>query len=189
MVKLRWIAIVIVIVGLSACKSQQPASSNYQIEQLQNQLKKVNTRLDSIENILLRREHVLQQSEHDSLLFSLRRTACLGNCPVFTLDVYYDGWVKYVGKNYVDLMGIYTGNLSKNQISYIKKAFSDAGFYKFKNQYNDGRLDIPATIIEYNGPGGIKKVEARTDIPRPFRLLANDMESLVNEINWTAEKY
>jgi hypothetical protein len=123
--------------------------------------------------------------DHKSLFFSLKRTPCLGTCPVYSLEVFTDGFVKYYGKNYVELIGDYSGSLSQEQLADVEVLFNNADFYAFDAEYNDGRLDIPATIIEYHGPDGDKKVEARTEIPKNFRLLASELEKLIKEIDWT----
>ena len=82
------------------------------------------------------------------------------------------------------MLGIYTANLSQEQMSKIEKIFREAHFYAFRNEYDDNRLDIPSMIIEYHGPQGVKSVNARTEIPHSFRKMAVELEELADEIKW-----
>ena len=176
----------ILLIGLYACSSKQEVAVNQaQIDKLNQYIMTLSAKVDSLENVVEEQQKSNFLVDHKSLLFSLKRTPCLGTCPVFKLEVYTDGFVLYKGKNYVDLIGDYTGVLNSEQLAVVVKFFNDADFYAFESEYNDGRLDIPATIIEYYGPKGDKKVEARTEIPKKFRVLTSELEKLIKEIDWT----
>ena len=174
------------LIGLYACSSNQEVVDNQvQIDKLNQYIMSLSAKVDSLEGVIEDQQKSMLLVDHKSLLFSLKRTPCLGTCPVFKLEVYTDGFVMYSGKNYVELIGEYNGLLNLEQLADVKKLFSNSDFYTFESEYNDGRLDIPATIIEYYGPNGEKKVEARTEIPKKFRVLASELEKLIKEIDWT----
>lgn len=176
----------ILLVGLFACSSNQEVVDNQlQIDKLNQYIMNLSAKVDSLEGVIEEQQKSMLLVDHKSLLFSLKRTPCLGTCPVFKLQVYTDGFVIYNGKNYVELIGDYSGVLDSEQLANVNELFSNAEFYTFQSEYNDGRLDIPATIIEYYGPQGDKKVEARTEIPKKFRVLASELETLIKEIDWT----
>lgn len=174
------------LIGLYACSSKQEVAVNQeQIDKLNQYIMTLSAKVDSLEKVVEDQQKSMLLVDSKSLLFSLKRTPCLGTCPVFKLEVYADGFVMYNGKNYVELIGDYTGVLNSEQLADVEKFFSEADFYAFESEYNDGRLDIPATIIEYYGSQGNKKVEARTEIPTKFRVLASELEKLIKEIDWT----
>lgn len=151
---------------------------------MNTQIDALNAKVDSLEEQLKYSVDLENLLSHDSLLFSYRRTPCLGNCPVFTFKVYKDGWATYEGSHYVDLLGVYTANLTASQMMKVERLFKEAHFYTFKNTYDDSRMDIPSMIIEYHGPQGVKKVVARTSIPHTFRKLAVDLQEFSDEIKW-----
>lgn len=151
---------------------------------MQAQIDYLNKKVDSLETALSLNKELESILIHDSLLFSLRQTPCYGNCPVYTFKVYKDGWATYDGSNYVDLLGVYTSQLTSNQIIEIERVFREAHFYTFKDEYDDSRLDIPSMILEYHGPRGVKKVTARTSIPQTFRALVVDLKKLADNITW-----
>lgn len=169
---------------LGACSSNKDVSQ-VQIDKLNQYIMTLSAKVDSLEGVIEDQQKSMLLDDHKSLLFSLKRTPCLGTCPVYKLEVYTDGFVRYNGKNYVNLIGDYSGVLNPEQITEVENLFINADFYAFQAEYNDGRLDIPATIIEYFGPEGDKKVEARTEIPKNFRVLATELEKLIEEIDWT----
>jgi len=176
----------IILIGLFACSSNQEVVDNQvQIDKLNSYIMSLSAKVDSLEKVIEDQQKSMHLVDHKSLLFSLKRTPCLGTCPVFKLEVYTDGFVIYNGKNYVDLIGDYNGILNPEQLNNVENLFINADFYSFEAEYNDGRLDIPATIIEYYGSEGEKKVEARTEIPRKFRVLTSELEMLIKEIDWT----
>ena len=148
------------------------------------QIESLNKKVDSLQTELALNKELENMLIHDSLLFSLRRTPCFGNCPVYTFKVYTDGWATYEGSNFVDLLGVYIAQLTNAQMREVEKIFGDARFYTFKDEYDDSRLDIPSMIIEYHGPRGIKKVTARTSIPQTFRTMVVDLQELSDSITW-----
>lgn len=158
--------------------------STAKLDAMNLQIETLSAKVDSLEEQLKYSVDLEKLLSHDSLLFSYRRTPCLGTCPVFTFKVYKDGWATFEGDHYVDLLGVYTANLTASQMMKVEAIFKEAHFYSFDNRYDDSRQDIPSTIIEYHGPQGVKKVVARTSIPHTFRKLSVDLEEFTDEIKW-----
>ena len=177
--------VLIIFLGffLAACQNSSHISKEEYAE-LQNQVRYLKNKVDSLEKQLDHKADSESLLQHDSLLFSIKKTPCLGPCPEYEFKVYQDGWASYQGKNFVDMLGIYTGNLTVRQMNAIDEAFRKAHFYAFRDMYDDARLDIPSIIIEYHGPQGVKKVVARTEIPHSFRVLAVDLEEIADQIKW-----
>jgi hypothetical protein len=38
-------------------------------------------------------------------LVTLRRTACFGTCPVYSLEIFVDGFIRYIGIDFVQYTG------------------------------------------------------------------------------------
>lgn len=151
---------------------------------MQDEISQLKHQVDSLENRLKYMGELEELLNHDSLLFSYRRTPCLGNCPVFSFKVYKDGWATYEGSHYVDLLGIYTASLNASQMQELEDIFTGSNFYAFRNTYDDSRMDIPSMIVEYHGKNGVKKVIARTSIPQTFRKLLVDLEEFADKLKW-----
>jgi len=151
---------------------------------MQDQITELNLKVDSLENKIKYMGELEELLNHDSLLFSYRRTPCLGNCPVFSFKVYKDGWATYEGSHFVDMLGIYTASLNESQMKQLEMIFKKSNFYAFRNTYDDNRLDIPSMIVEYHGQMGVKKVVARTSIPQTFRKLTVELEEFADKLKW-----
>lgn len=170
---------------LISCQQPKPVASA-QTDRQEQRIADLTRQIDSLESVILDLEKSSLISAHDSVLFILKRTPCLGNCPVYNFEVYADGFVKYSGKAYVEHLGNFTGVLNIDQLKKINTLFLSSDFYDFESEYNDGRTDIPASIIEYYGPEGYKRVEARTQIPQKYRVLFNELELVMEQVNWDA---
>lgn len=183
----------VLLFGFYSCNTKKEVvvvdNHQEQINKLNHYIMALSTKVDSLEKIIEENQRKSLIAEHDSLIFSLERTPCLGTCPVFKLEVFSDGYVKYHGRNYVDLIGDYAGTLKPEQLKQVVNLFNQADFYAFEDSYNDGRLDLPATIIEYNSKKGYKKVNASTEIPRNFRVLASELEVMIKDIDWALTDY
>jgi hypothetical protein len=166
-----------------SCTSTTKISTE-KLDAMKSEITALRSKVDSLEAELKYNKEIEALLSHDSLLFSYRRTPCLGTCPVFTFKVYKDGWATYEGSKHVDLMGVYTAELTASQLMRVEDIFKEAHFYTFNDSYDDSRQDIPSIIIEYHGVHGVKKVLARTSIPHSFRKLSVDLQEFADELKW-----
>ena len=180
---MRYFLIIFIPLMFCACQNTSHISKQ-EYNELQNQVRYLKNKVDSLERQLDKKADIESALQHDSLLFLIRKTPCLGPCPEYEFKVYKDGWASYQGKNFVDMLGVYTANITLGQMKQIEDAFRKSHFYAFRDYYDDSRLDIPSIIIEYHGPQGVKKVVARTEIPHSFRSLAVDLEEIADQIKW-----
>lgn len=65
----------------------------------------------------------------DSLM--LERTACLGACPAYTVTVYANGAVRWVGEANVASMGMRTGRVARAQILQLERKLEAIGFLEY----------------------------------------------------------
>ncbi|GGW74272.1 DUF6438 domain-containing protein [Alishewanella tabrizica] len=81
----------------------------------------------------------------------LKRTACFGNCPVYTVSVKANGVVEYEGNEYVSIKGFQTGNLPKESVELIEKKLIKVKFLKMKSHLDSGSWGcfISATDSSY----------------------------------------
>jgi hypothetical protein len=179
----KYILPIVISIFLYSCNSRATISKE-EISSLKEEVKLLNDKIDSLEEELRYSLEMERLLTHDSILFSYKKTPCLGSCPVFKFSVYKDGWATYEGKNYVDLIGVYTARLSQEEMNKLHRIFQAAYFYSFRARYDDNRLDIPSMIVEYHGSQGVKKVVAKTEIPHSFRKMTVDLEEFADEIIW-----
>jgi len=87
----------------------------------------------------------------DDTLVKLERTACFGECPVYTLVIKKDGRVEYEGHEYVFVKGRQTSILKKESVENIEAELVNSKFLKMKSQLDAGSFGcfIVATDHSY----------------------------------------
>ncbi|HET9987820.1 MAG TPA: DUF6438 domain-containing protein [Kofleriaceae bacterium] len=92
-------------------------------------------------------------SEH-VLLASIDRGPCYGTCPVYTLTVYRDGKVEYVGKDFVKKKGKAGGTVTAEQLAALDKLFTDGKYLEYKSSYESyDATDAPSAKTAYRPAG------------------------------------
>lgn len=69
------------------------------------------------------------QYRFDSL--TLERTGCLGACPAYTVTIYANGAVRWVGEANVASIGMRTGRVSRGQIKLIERKLDAIDFFAY----------------------------------------------------------
>jgi hypothetical protein len=96
---------------------------------------------------------------------TLKRTACFGTCPIYSLHVDADGHVQFDGENYVSHKGKNTGQTTVAHVRQLLQQFAALNFFALRDQY--GRMgdcsvyatDNPSVIITLQFAVKTKTVE------------------------------
>lgn len=103
-------------------------------------------------------------SEEKNALIKIKKTACFGDCPIYTVAIDKDGNVVYNGKEYVLVKGIQKFSLTNKQLQNLNDKLNQKSFSSFNSVYDNPRIsDLGSTYIVHNG----KQVKIRLwkDIP------------------------
>lgn len=82
--------------------------------------------------------------EFDSVV--LRRTACFGQCPVYTVEISATGQVKYIGEEFVGVKGIRHGSIPQANVELLAAALRHVKFAQMNEKYQfetDGCINMP----------------------------------------------
>ena len=93
-----------------------------------------------------------------SVSLILKRTACEGTCPVYTVSIQGSGLVEYLGEWHVDVPGPQTGRIPPGRVKDLLKAFEDIHFFDLQDQYFETCTDQPTAIISIAVDGKSKQV-------------------------------
>jgi hypothetical protein len=114
----------------------------------------------------------------------LERTACFGNCPVYTLTVHSSGAIEFTGTGHVKVTGPQTGKISAPSFAKLVKKIGEIDFFTLRDRYDgknpDGSgstvTDLPSrkttvtrgdetkTVVNYfRGPPGLTELELLID--------------------------
>jgi hypothetical protein len=99
------------------------------------------------------------------LMIVLERTDCFTWCSAYTLTIYGDGRVVYVGAENVKIVGEATGRIDPEAIVKVLGRFEALRFFDLRDQYSRGagckgrRTDMPFATVTLSMHGRVKRVE------------------------------
>ena len=94
-------------------------------------------------------------SDISTIEFVLRRTACVGSCPVYQVKIKGSGVVTYVGMGWVMKTGIQTERIQISEVRRLAKRFVSKGYFKLCGTYG-APSDLPGATIAVKW-AGVKK--------------------------------
>lgn len=115
----------------------------------------------------------------DAQVFLLKKGACFGTCPVYTMNIYNNRYVKFVGKENTKRLGTYAKMLEKAEYKALVAAFDKANFYNYQNVYESNIADLPQIIISYAKDGMTKTVAGKRERPEELHKLQFQLEKIV----------
>jgi hypothetical protein len=113
------------------------------------------------------------------LLIEMKRTACYGTCPVYTLKIGKNGKGLFEGLENVEKTGLFSFSLSRDELQELENAFRQINFYQLDRIYDAPVSDLPTTYITYNKDGNRKQIMDYYGAPEVLRELENEIETLV----------
>jgi uncharacterized protein DUF6438 len=112
-----------------------------------------------------------------TLLATLERTGCYGECPVYRLTVNTEGGVVYVGTRWVKVLGRRESRLSQAQLSDLESAFERANFMALRDYDHVETTDDDWAHVSFQHGGRLKRVRHyRGDNAAPAALSALEDE-------------
>ncbi|HET9191240.1 MAG TPA: ankyrin repeat domain-containing protein [Vicinamibacterales bacterium] len=133
------------------------------------------------------------QTIPDDFLLTLERTACFGDCPVYTVTIDARGNVAYEGKASVRVTGKATDRVPVARVRDLLDTIERIGFFKLSEQYReirnpDGTLtivtDLPTTFVTVTMAGRTKRVEDYVGAPPDLRELEREVDAVANTRRW-----
>lgn len=107
----------------------------------------------------------IHTSPHDTALV-FQRTLCYGTCPSYTVTIFRDGRVAYVGERFVPLLGTRSDSLPQATVMAMLDEARRINFTALQPQYTGNVSDLPSTIIAVYLPGQhVHRVEASQGLP------------------------
>lgn len=95
----------------------------------------------------------------NSLRMTLRRSACFGSCPIYSVEISGDGSVVFKGTGHVLATGEQYSQISHDAVVQIFEAFRQADYFSLENKYADPVTDNPTYITSISFDGHSKTVE------------------------------
>jgi len=115
-----------------------------------------------------------------SPVVTLERQPCFGTCPVYTISIFEDGTIVYVGINHVAVTGVHISQIEPSEVEWLVQEMELSGYFGWNDEYTEMFVtDQPYAItsiatddnfkriVRYDGdpnaPVGLVRFEDRID--------------------------
>lgn len=119
-----------------------------------------------------------------TLVITLERTSCFGNCPDYSVTLLGDGRVFYEGRNFVRVKGIRQGSVDTGQLQALVDDFEKAGFFGFNDEYTAQVSDLPTKTTSISIGGEYKKVINYYGAPQILTQLEDKIDEVAGTRKW-----
>lgn len=124
-------------------------------------------------------------SSNDSLFTSIYKSACFGKCPVYSMKIYNDGSVIYVGKKNVNKIGTYKNKLEKEKLLLFIDKANEIKYMELEDSYDNKNItDLPSTKTSIVIDKKRKSIERRFGYPKEILAFEQLFENLLTDDNW-----
>lgn len=122
-----------------------------------------------------------------ALVATLGRGPCNGTCPIYSVYIYDDGDVEYIGSQYVKVTGTATTRIGHRQLATLHELFARASYFTLGGSYEATRaIDVPLISTSYTHGGQTKEIQhpASRDIPAVLTALEDGIDTVVHIERW-----
>ncbi len=126
-----------------------------------------------------------------NLVISLQRTACFGQCPVYKVEIFKDGSVKYRGTAYIKKRGQHEAVASMAFIKNIQQKAAIINYMALSDKYPKGDnmiTDIPSTISYIRIDNEGKMIINNFDAPKELIAFERWLEKEIDGLEWREVK-
>ncbi len=123
------------------------------------------------------------------MVISLRRTPCFGKCPVYQIQVYSDGSLRYEGVQFTERLGTYFGKLAPERIQAVFDLAEKIGFQQLAEEYPSGDIrimDLPSAIV-FLRYGSLEKQVVNRNHANPEVEGEREIVDKLNELQATVD--
>ncbi|XZF15139.1 DUF6438 domain-containing protein [Chitinophagaceae bacterium MMS25-I14] len=78
------------------------------------------------------------------------RTACFGRCPIYSVEIYKNGLVRYSGQMFTQHQGVYEKKITKTKAAQLLKQFSSYRPDTCSAIYEKRIPDLPGMFLVFN---------------------------------------
>lgn len=109
---------------------------------------------------------------------------CYGNCPVYSLTVYDNGVVAYVGERFTDRRGTHIRDIGRKALKTLKQELVAANLWEFPSAFKSQIPDLATVTIEYFDEGRSKVIRGKDGRPPQVLKIQELLEQIADEGEW-----
>lgn len=117
------------------------------------------------------------------------RSACYGQCPSYTIEVFENGLLRYTGKDFVEKKGVFEKKISAAEAIGFLKDFNTLKPDTLHHMYETRIADLPGIYYFINYPDSVKRVMNADAGPRILIDWAKKFDEFAKiDDTWTIKK-
>ncbi len=120
----------------------------------------------------------------DEVVYFLKKGACFGRCPIYSLSIYGNGLAEYNGERFTDMLGKYQKKLSQSQLSDLEDLFGSTDFSGFQSYYESMIPDLPSTTVGYLIGDSLSTFAGKEERPVALKKLQYALENITEGDDW-----
>lgn len=128
-----------------------------------------------------------QQVGYKKVEITMERTVCFGTCPSYKLSINERGEITYEGEKFVEVTGVRTAQIHKDEVEKLVDKFFETGFFEMKDEYTGNVTDLPTTITSINIDGRRKTVKNYYGAPEALMELESEIDRTANAYVWIGD--
>jgi hypothetical protein len=121
-------------------------------------------------------------AETPRLLVAMERSPCFGACPVYRVEVFTDGLVRFEGKRFVKALEVVEAKLSPAQVKAISDRFAAIDF-KWADYTHADATDNPTVVLTHE-TRTLKHYHGDHSAPEGLTKLEDDLDALIGTAKW-----
>lgn len=119
------------------------------------------------------------------VVITMQRGACFGRCPIYTVTIYGDGRVEFLGDRFVQAVGPHTDSIPVEHVNRLVHAFYATGFFAMQDEYTNSHItDLPTVRTTFSGGGITKSIRDYFGAPEALRTLEKLIDTIARTDQW-----
>lgn len=125
---------------------------------------------------------IISKSDQYTKRVSYHRGACFGRCEVFTVDLYENGLVVFMGERFTDRPGTWEKSIDRRRATALIDSFERADFENYPRTFRTNIPDLPSIDMTYYDADGTAYLTSyRDQAPEELLALERAMNRLAHE--------
>ena len=124
-------------------------------------------------------------NQAQNLVISMERTSCFGTCPVYKVEIFDSGLIKFTGESHHEMIGNYRSHIDWKPLQVLREKFRQANFFSFKKEYMSSLQDLPSTYLYFKDGENEKNVlDYGNAAPAELKNLEQAIDELIRTNTW-----
>lgn len=119
-----------------------------------------------------------------AVIVRLNKSACYGECPIFSFELRKNGTANFLGRGFVEYMGKHNIQLKPSDYLVVFQKAEEVDFYDLDEVYDASVTDVPSSIIYLNNGMDNHQTTLRFDIPKKAQAFDKWLTEWVLALDW-----